>query len=144
MYDDTYYMKQALLEAQKAFDADEVPVGAVVVAGGRIIGRGHNLTETLNDATAHAEMLALTAAMNELGAKYLPDCTVYVTVEPCVMCSGAMCWAKIAKLVYGASEEKYGFTVKAPTSLHPKTEVVAGVMQEECALLMKEFFKAKR
>lgn len=144
MYDDTYYMKQALLEAQKAFDADEVPVGAVVVAGGRIIGRGHNLTETLNDATAHAEMMALTAAMNELGAKYLPDCTVYVTVEPCVMCSGAMYWAKIAKLVYGASEEKYGFTVKAPTSLHPKTEVVAGVMQEECALLMKEFFKAKR
>lgn len=144
MYDDTYYMKQALLEAQKAFDADEVPVGAVVVAGGRIIGRGHNLTETLNDATAHAEMLALTAAMNELGVKYLPDCTVYVTVEPCVMCSGAMYWAKIAKLVYGASEEKYGFTVKAPTSLHPKTEVVAGVMQEECALLMKEFFKAKR
>lgn len=144
MYDDTYYMKQALLEAQKAFDADEVPVGAVVVAGGRIIGRGHNLTETLNDATAHAEMLALTAAMNELGAKYLPDCTVYVTVEPCVMCSGAMYWAKIAKLVYGASEEKYGFSVKAPTSLHPKTEVVAGVMQEECALLMKEFFKAKR
>lgn len=144
MYDDTYYMKQALLEAQKAFDADEVPVGAVVVAGGRIIGRGHNLTETLNDATAHAEMLALTAAMNELGAKYLPDCTVYVTVEPCVMCSGAMYWAKIAKLVYGASEEKYGFSVKAPTSLHPKTEIVAGVMQEECALLMKEFFKAKR
>ncbi|MBR2618373.1 MAG: nucleoside deaminase [Paludibacteraceae bacterium] len=144
MYDDTYYMKQALLEAQKAFDADEVPVGAIVVAGGCIMGRGHNLTETLNDATAHAEMLALTAAMNELGAKYLPDCTVYVTVEPCVMCSGAMYWAKIAKLVYGASEEKYGFTVKAPTSLHPKTEVVAGVMQEECALLMKEFFKAKR
>lgn len=142
--DDTYYMKQALIEAKKAFDADEVPVGAVAVVGGRIIGRGHNLTETLNDATAHAEMMALTAAMNELGAKYLPECTLYVTVEPCVMCAGAMYWAKIARLVYGASEEKYGFTVKAPTSLHPKTEVVAGVMQEECAQLMKEFFKAKR
>jgi tRNA(adenine34) deaminase len=142
--DDTYYMKQALIEAKKAFDADEVPVGAVAVVGGRIIGRGHNLTETLNDATAHAEMMALTAAMNELGAKYLPECTLYVTVEPCVMCAGAMYWAKIARLVYGASEEKYGFTVKAPTSLHPKTEVVAGVMQEECAQLMKDFFKAKR
>ena len=142
--DDTYYMKQALIEAKKAFDADEVPVGAVAVVGGRIVGRGHNLTETLNDATAHAEMMALTAAMNELGAKYLPECTLYVTVEPCVMCAGAMYWAKIARLVYGASEEKYGFTVKAPTSLHPKTEVVAGVMQEECAQLMKEFFKAKR
>ncbi|MEE0972679.1 MAG: nucleoside deaminase [Paludibacteraceae bacterium] len=144
MMDDTYYMKQALIEAKKAFDADEVPVGAVAVVGGRIIGRGHNLTETLNDATAHAEMMALTAAMNELGAKYLPECTLYVTVEPCVMCAGAMYWAKIARLVYGASEEKYGFTVKAPTSLHPKTEVVAGVMQEECAQLMKDFFKAKR
>jgi tRNA(adenine34) deaminase len=142
--DDTYYMKQALIEAKKAFDADEVPVGAVAVVGGRIVGRGHNLTETLNDATAHAEMMALTAAMNELGAKYLPECTLYVTVEPCVMCAGAMYWAKIARLVYGASEEKYGFTVKAPTSLHPKTEVVAGVMQEECAQLMKDFFKAKR
>jgi tRNA(adenine34) deaminase len=142
--DDTYYMKQALIEAKKAFDADEVPVGAVAVVGGRIIGRGYNLTETLNDATAHAEMMALTAAMNELGAKYLPECTLYVTVEPCVMCAGAMYWAKIARLVYGASEEKYGFTVKAPTSLHPKTEVVAGVMQEECAQLMKDFFKAKR
>ena len=142
--DDTYYMKQALIEAKKAFDADEVPVGAVAVVGGRIIGRGHNLTENLNDATAHAEMMALTAAMNELGAKYLPECTLYVTVEPCVMCAGAMYWAKIARLVYGASEEKYGFTVKAPTSLHPKTEVVAGVMQEECAQLMKDFFKAKR
>lgn len=142
--DDTYYMKQALIEAKKAFDADEVPVGAVAVVGGRIIGRGHNLTETLNDATAHAEMMAITAAMNELGAKYLPECTLYVTVEPCVMCAGAMYWAKIARLVYGASEEKYGFTVKAPTSLHPKTEVVAGVMQEECAQLMKDFFKAKR
>ena len=142
--DDTYYMKQALIEAKKAFDADEVPVGAVAVVGGRIVGRGHNLTETLNDATAHAEMMALTAAMNELGAKYLPECTLYVTVEPCVMCAGALYWAKIARLVYGASEEKYGFTVKAPTSLHPKTEVVAGVMQEECAQLMKEFFKAKR
>ncbi|MED9995495.1 MAG: nucleoside deaminase [Paludibacteraceae bacterium] len=143
-HDDTYYMKQALLEAQKAYQADEVPVGAVVVAGGRIVGRGHNLTETLSDATAHAEMIALTAAMNELGAKYLPDCTIYVTVEPCVMCAGAMYWAKIAKLVYGASEDKYGFTVKAPTSLHPKTEVVCGVLQEECAQLMKDFFKAKR
>lgn len=142
--DDTYYMKQALIEAKKAFDADEVPVGAVAVVGGRIIGRGHNLTETLNDATAHAEMMTLTAAMNELGAKYLPECTLYVTVEPCVMCAGAMYWAKIARLVYGASEEKYGFTVKAPTSLHPKTEVVSGVMQEECAQLMKDFFKAKR
>ena len=144
MTEDEHFMMLAMREAEKARAAGEVPCGCVIVKDNRVIARGWNQVEALKDATAHAEMLALTAAMNELGAKYLPDCTVYVTVEPCVMCSGAMCWAKIAKLVYGASEEKYGFTVKAPTSLHPKTEVVAGVMQEECALLMKEFFKAKR
>ncbi len=144
MYDDTYYMKQALLEAQKAFDADEVPVGAVVVAGGRIIGRGHNLTETLNDATAHAEMMALTAAMNELGAKYLPDCTVYVTVEPCPMCAGALAWSQIGKVVYGASDPKRGFTRFSPSLMHPKTEIVAGIMAEECGNIVSEFFQHKR
>ncbi len=141
---DEYYMKQALHQAQKAFDADEVPIGAIIVLNGQIIGRGYNLTEALNDVTAHAEIQAITAAANTLGAKYLVDCTVYVTVEPCVMCAGAMYWAKIAKLVYGASEDKYGFTQKSPNALHPKTQVVSGVLKEECAHLMKDFFKSKR
>jgi tRNA(adenine34) deaminase len=121
-----------------------IPVGAVLVMGGRIIARAHNLTETLNDATSHAEMQVLTSAMAELRSKYLPDCTLYVTVEPCVMCAGAIYWAKIPRVVYGASEEKYGFTVKSPTALLEKTEVVSGVLADECASLMKEFFKSKR
>lgn len=137
-------MKQALREAKSAFEQDEVPVGAVLVMGDRIIARAHNLTETLRDATAHAEIQVLTSAMAELGSKYLPDCTLYVTVEPCVMCAGAIYWAKIPRVVYGASEEKYGFTVKSPTALLEKTEVISGVLAEECATLMKEFFKSKR
>ncbi|BEH00397.1 nucleoside deaminase [Bacteroides sedimenti] len=144
MLDDTYFMKQALMEAQKAFDKDEVPVGAVVVCKERIIARGYNLTETLNDVTAHAEMQAITAAANVLGGKYLNECTIYVTVEPCVMCAGAIAWAQTGKLVYGADDEKRGYQRYAPTAMHPKTIVKKGVLQEECAALMKLFFKKKR
>ena len=142
--DETYYMKQALLEAQKAFGRGEVPVGAVVVSRNRIIARSHNLTEALNDVTAHAEMQAITAAANNLGGKYLTDCTLYVTVEPCVMCAGAIAWAQIGKLVYGASDEKRGFKRLAPDALHPKTIVEHGLLEDECAALMKDFFKQKR
>lgn len=144
MMDDSYYMKQALLEAQKAADRGEVPVGAVVVCKGRIVARAHNLTETLNDVTAHAEMQAITAAANALGGKYLTDCTLYVTVEPCVMCAGAIAWSQMGKLVFGAVDEKRGYRRYAPQALHPKTEVVTGVKAEECAQLMKDFFKKKR
>jgi len=138
------YMKLALAEAKLAFDKDEVPVGVVVVCRGRIIARAHNLTETLDDVTAHAEMQAITAAAATLGGKYLQDCTVYVTVEPCVMCAGALGWAQIATLVYGASDEKRGYSRYTPTVLHPKTTVVTGILQEECAQLMSGFFKRKR
>lgn len=141
---DKEYMKQALVEAQKAFDRDEVPVGAVVVCRDRIIARSHNLTELLNDVTAHAEMQALTAAENSLGGKYLDTCTLYVTVEPCIMCAGAIGWSQLGRLVYGASDSKRGFTFFAPHALHPKTEVTSGVMEQECAQLMKDFFKRKR
>lgn len=141
---DKEYMKQALVEAQKAFDRDEVPVGAVVVCRDRIIARSHNLTELLNDVTAHAEMQALTAAANSLGGKYLDTCTLYVTVEPCIMCAGAIGWSQLGRLVYGASDSKRGFTFFAPQALHPKTEVTSGVMEQECAQLMKDFFKRKR
>ena len=144
MADDSFYMKQALLEAQKAFERGEVPVGAVVVCRDRIIARSHNLTEALNDVTAHAEMQAITAAANYLGGKYLADCTLYVTVEPCVMCAGAISWAQMGRLVFGADDEKRGYQRYAPNALHPKTEVVKGVMAEESARLMKEFFAAKR
>ncbi|MBN1462066.1 MAG: nucleoside deaminase [Paludibacteraceae bacterium] len=144
MFDDTYYMKQALLEAQKAFDMNEVPVGAVVVCQQKIIARAHNMTERLTDVTAHAEMQAITIAANMLGGKYLTDCTLYVTVEPCVMCAGALGWAQIGKVVYGASDEKKGFEQFAPKALHPKTELVKGVLKEECGLLMSVFFKNKR
>lgn len=137
-------MRQALDEAHRAFERDEVPVGAVIVCGNRIIARGHNLTETLNDVTAHAEMQAITAGTNFLGGKYLTDCTLYVTVEPCVMCAGALGWSQISKIVYGASDEKRGFTRFAPNALHPKTEVISGVLEEECSALMKVFFKKKR
>lgn len=144
MFDDTYYMKQALLEAQKAFDMNEVPVGAVVVCQQKIIARAHNMTERLTDVTAHAEMQAITIAANMLGGKYLTDCTLYVTVEPCVMCAGALGWAQIGKVVYGASDDKRGFEQLAPKTLHPKTELVKGVLKEECGLLMSNFFKNKR
>lgn len=142
--DDNYYMKQALFEAEKAQERYEVPIGAVVVCGGRIIGRGHNLTETLNDVTAHAEMQAITAAANNLGAKYLNKCTLYVTVEPCVMCAGAISWSQMGRLVFGAEDEKRGYQRFAPDALHPKTEVVKGVMKEECSEIVKKFFKKKR
>ena len=144
MADDNFYMKQALMEARAAASAGEVPVGAVVVCRDRIVARGHNLTETLNDVTAHAEMQAITAAANTLGGKYLTDCTLYVTVEPCVMCAGAIAWAQMGRLVYGAADEKRGFMKYASGALHPKTVVVQGVLADECASLMKEFFKSKR
>ena len=144
MADDTYYMKQALMEAQRAAERGEVPVGAVVVCHDRIIARSHNLTETLNDVTAHAEMQAITAAANYLGGKYLTDCTLYVTVEPCVMCAGAIAWSQMGRLVFGTSDEKRGYHKYAPEALHPKTIVQQGVLADECASLMKQFFQKKR
>ena len=144
MADDKFYMRQALMEAEKAAERDEVPVGAVVVCRDRVIARAHNLTETLNDVTAHAEMQAITAAANYLGGKYLNDCTLYVTVEPCVMCSGAIAWAQMGRLVIGAMDDKRGYQKYAPQALHPKTIVIENVMAEECASLMKDFFKRKR
>lgn len=144
MADDSFYMRQALAEAQKAAERGEVPVGAVVVCHDRIIARAHNLTETLNDVTAHAEMQAITAAANYLGGKYLTDCTLYVTVEPCVMCAGALAWAQLGRLVFGASDEKRGYQRFAPDALHPKTVVVKDVLSVECAECMKAFFKKKR
>ena len=137
-------MQLALAEARKAYDLDEVPVGCVVVADGQVVGRGHNLTEMLADVTAHAEMQAITAATNTLGGKYLSQCTLYVTVEPCVMCAGAIGWAQIKRLVYGATDEKRGFTIFAPNALHPKCSVSSGVLEEECRELMQSFFAKKR
>ena len=142
--DDVYYMKQALAEARKAAERGEIPVGAVVVCQDRIIARAHNLTETLTDVTAHAEMQAITAAASTLGGKYLNECTLYVTVEPCVMCAGAIGWSQLKRLVFGAEDVKRGYRLYAPQALHPKTEVVQGVLAEECAALMKEFFAARR
>ena len=144
MVDDNFYMKQALQEAKCAFEEDEIPVGAVIVCGDRIIARAHNLTERLSDVTAHAEMQAITAASEYLGGKYLNDCTLFVTVEPCIMCAGALGWSQIGRVVYGAGDEKRGFQRVAPQALHPKTQLVSGVMEEECAALMKEFFQRKR
>lgn len=141
---DEKYMSLALDEARAAMAQDEIPVGAVVVADGIVIGRGHNLTETLHDVTAHAEMQAITAAAETLGGKYLDKCTLYVTVEPCVMCAGAIAWSQMGRLVFGASDEKRGYRRYAPDALHPKTEVVSGILEEECASLMKDFFKGKR
>jgi tRNA(adenine34) deaminase len=138
------YMKMALSEAQIAFEKGEVPVGVVIVCKDRIIARGHNLTETLHDVTAHAEMQAITAAASTLGGKYLQNCSVYVTVEPCVMCAGALGWAQISLLAYGASDEKRGYSVHAPNALHPKTMVIKGVLEKECARLMVDFFKSVR
>lgn len=150
---DEYYMQQALKEAQKAFDADEVPVGAVIVINNRIVARAHNQVELLNDPTAHAEILAITAACNYLGAKYLPDAALYVTIEPCLMCCGALYWGKVGKIVYGAEDVKNGYrkyiapndSIQAgEVPFHPKTEIVKGVLKEECAALIKEFFRRKR
>jgi tRNA(adenine34) deaminase len=139
-----YFMRLALQEAEKAFKLGEIPVGAVVVCRGRVVGRGHNLTEQLNDVTAHAEMQAFTAASETLGGKYLKDCTLYVTVEPCVMCAGASYWTQISKLVYGAPEPKRGFTSKCSNILHPKTVMEADVLAEECGELMRKFFASRR
>jgi len=141
---DEYFMRQALREAQLAFEKDEIPIGAVVVCQDRIIARAHNLTEVLNDVTAHAEMQAITAAANVLGGKYLKDCTLYVTIEPCPMCAGALCWAQISKIVFGAKDEKRGYSIISPAVLHPKTQIVEGVLKEDCAILMQEFFRNKR
>ncbi|MDR2969356.1 MAG: nucleoside deaminase [Tannerellaceae bacterium] len=143
-FDDTYFMKQALAEARTAASEGEVPVGAVIACNNRIISRAHNQTELLNDTTAHAEMLAITAATSALGAKYLTECTLYVTVEPCIMCAGAIGWSQIKRVVYGASDEKRGYLQYAPKAFHPKTEVTTGVMEEECAREMREFFLRKR
>lgn len=144
MENDIRYMQLALAEAQKAFAMGEVPVGCVIVADGQIVGRGHNLTEALADVTAHAEMQAITAAANTLGGKYLSQCTLYVTVEPCVMCAGAIGWAQIKRVVYGASDEKRGFTVFAPKALHSKCTVSSGILETECRELMQLFFAQKR
>ncbi|MDX9908385.1 MAG: nucleoside deaminase [Bacteroidales bacterium] len=143
-FGDEYFMKRAFAEAIQAFDEGEIPVGAVVVAGNKIIARAHNLTETLNDVTAHAEMQAITAAANHLGGKYLDDCTLYVTLEPCAMCAGALGWAQTGRIVFGASDSKRGYQRFAPNALHPKTEVLGGVLETECAELLQEFFKNKR
>lgn len=145
VYADSYFMQQALVEARHAYDAGEVPVGAVIVCENRIIARAHNQTEQLTDVTAHAEILALTSASSHLGSKYLADCTLFVTLEPCVMCAGALAWAQIGRIVYGASDEKRGFTrYGGSILLHPKTRLEQGVLENDCALLMKAFFRTKR
>ena len=141
---DERFMRRALQEAEAARDAGEIPVGAVIVAGDRIIARAHNLTETLSDVTAHAEMQAITSAANQLGGKYLTDCTLYVTLEPCVMCAGAIGWSQLRRVGYGASDEKRGFTKFAPKALHPKCTVTTGVLEEECRQLMTDFFRSRR
>ncbi len=141
---DEQFMRRALVEAETARDAGEIPVGAVIVADDRIIARAHNLTETLGDVTAHAEMQAITSAANQLGGKYLPECTLYVTVEPCVMCAGAIGWAQIRRVVFGAADEKRGFMRFAPKALHPKCTVTSGVLEEECRKMMTEFFRSRR
>ncbi|MCL1676010.1 nucleoside deaminase [Elizabethkingia meningoseptica] len=143
MFTDEYFMKMAFQEAETAFEKDEVPVGCIVVYNDRIIARAHNLTEQLNDVTAHAEMQAITAAANLLGGKYLINCTMYVTLEPCVMCAGALAWSQLSRLVIGARDEQRGFMSKN-LSLHPKTEIVSGIMETECSALIREFFRSKR
>ena len=147
---DEYYMTQALKEAKKAFDEDEVPIGAVVVLNGKIIARGNNMTEKLNDPTAHAEMIALTSAFNLLGSKYLPGAILYVTVEPCLMCAGALYWSKIGRVVFGAEDDKNGYRRGSPDAtvdgwpFHPKTQLTGGILRDECATLMQDFFRARR
>lgn len=144
MADDNFYMKQALAEASEAYRQGEIPIGAVVVCRDRIIAKSHNLTELLHDVTAHAEMQAITSAAEHLGGKYLSDCTLYVTVEPCVMCAGALGWSQISRIVYGTPDEKRGYTRFAPNALHPRTQITGGVMAEECAELMQRFFQERR
>lgn len=144
LYSDEYFMNEALKEAKKAFDADEVPVGVVIVAENKIIARTHNLTERLIDVTAHAEMQAITSAANFIGGKYLNDCTLYVTLEPCLMCAGALYWSHLTRLVYGASDDKKGFSTLSETVLHPKTVVFKGILEQECGGILKEFFQKKR
>jgi tRNA(adenine34) deaminase len=143
-FDDIYFMKRALAEAEQAFTEGEIPIGALVVCRNQIISRAHNLTETLSDVTAHAEMQAITAAANHLGGKYLTGCTLYVTLEPCTMCAGALAWSQIDRIVYGASDEKRGFLKFAPEALHAKTQTLGGILQTECALIIKRFFEQKR
>lgn len=141
---DEKYMREALREAGYAAESDEVPVGAVIVCRGKIIGRGHNMTETLHDPTAHAEMIAITAATEAMGGKYLNDCTLYVTVEPCPMCAGALAWSQIGRVVYGAIDPKRGYSMFSPSLMHPKTEITAGVLADECGMIVSEFFRNKR
>ena len=141
---DILFMKEALKEANKALEKDEVPIGAVVVCAGKVIARAYNLTETLHDATAHAEMQAITMATSTIGGKYLDKCTLYVTVEPCPMCAAALAWSQVKRVVYGAPDEKRGFSRFTPSLMHPKTEVVGGVMAEECGKIVTDFFRAKR
>ncbi|MDG5800659.1 nucleoside deaminase [Marinilabiliaceae bacterium ANBcel2] len=143
-FNDNYFMKEALKEAREAFSKDEVPVGAVVVSNNKIIARSHNLTETLNDVTAHAEILAITSAAENLGGKYLTNCTLYVTLEPCIMCAGALQWSQISKIVIGAPDPKRGYSNFTPSPLHPKTSITTGIMETECSELIKEFFKRIR
>lgn len=146
VFDDEYFMQQALKEAHLAFEEDEVPVGAVVVMNNRVIARGHNMVEKLKDPTAHAEMIALTSAFNYLGAKYLPEASLYITVEPCLMCSGAIYWSKLARIIYGASDPKNGYLhiTKENSPFHPKTELVKGILHQDCAALIQQFFRGKR
>ncbi len=144
LFSDEYFMKQAFVEAQKAFNKEEIPVGAIVVANNSIVARAHNLTETLNDVTAHAEMQVITAAANSIGSKYLNECTMYITLEPCLMCAGAIFWSQLQKLVYGASDLKRGYTRLKFPLLHPKTQVIKGVMANESELLIKDFFGKRR
>lgn len=144
IFSDEHYMREALKEARKAFDADEVPVGAVIVANNKIIARAHNLTERLTDVTAHAEMQIITAAANALGGKYLSDCTLYVTLEPCIMCAGALNWSQMKRIVFGAYDAKRGYQRVGMNLLHPKTEVQGGLLEEECSVLLKDFFQKKR
>ena len=141
---DEMYMRKALAEAKQALAEGEIPIGAIVVCQDHVIARAHNLTETLHDVTAHAEMQAITSAANELGGKYLKDCTLYVTVEPCVMCAGALGWSQLSRIVYGAADEKRGYQLYAPRALHPKTTIKGGILEEECRQLMQDFFKNKR
>ncbi len=143
-FDDGFFMNEALKQARQAYDEDEIPVGAVVVSGEQIIAKAYNMTEKLVDVTAHAEMLAITSAVDNLGGKYLIDCTLYVTLEPCVMCAGALQWAQVGRLVFGAADEKRGFSIYSKKILHPKTKLASGIKEEECKELLVEFFKCKR
>lgn len=144
IFTDEYFMKLALKEAHQAYEEDEIPVGALVVCNNTVVAKTHNMTEKLNDATAHAEMLAITSATEYLGNKYLSECTLYVTLEPCAMCSGAAAWSQLGKIVYGASDPKGGYSKFSPSILHPKSQVVKGVLEEECKAILQEYFKAKR